>query len=259
LKTRISAYYKVTAVDSSGNESEQSGYDSATISGSTGEAEDTLTVSGYSGVISVFVTQTTITQENYNSIMTSGFAATGAAISGSTVNLIWQNGFSKSGNYNVLLVTDGYRYQNDISFSDGSATINYGGMTEIVPEGGGDIETGSLTINGLPGGNTFAVYVFVSGTDISTFTAAMTAFSNQSYLAVGATPTGNTFTIVGVNGSEPVDFDASGSLPVLLLNSAGAIMDQGGSAPMYNWASVSFLNGSATVSYSSFTGMFMTF
>jgi hypothetical protein len=223
-----------------------------------GGGDDTLTVNGYSGVISAFVTTTTISQENYNSVASGSFAATGSAASGSAANLIWQGGNSKNGTYNVLLATsDGYRYQNGVSFSDGSATVNYSGMTIITIEGGG-LKTGSLTINGLPGGDTFAVYVFASGTDISTVTAAMAAFADQSWQALGAMVTsGNTFTLAGVSGSEPADFDASGNLPVLLLNSAGSLVT--GSTAMYSWASVNFSNGSATVSYSSFTEMFMSF
>jgi chitodextrinase len=255
--------FTVAAVASDGTEGPQS----SVVSGTTASGDvppapggDTLTVSGYSGVLTVFVTQTTITQENYNSIMSSGFAATGVAASGSIADLIWQGGFSKTSSYNVLLATtDGYRYQNGVSFSDGSATVNYGGMTEIEIGGGGELKTGSLTINGLSSGDTFAVYVFTPGTDISSFTAAMEAFTAQSYQAVGATATSGVFTIVGMNGLEAVDFEASGNLPVLLLNSSGAMIDLGGSAPMYSWASVSFSDGTATASYSSFTGMFMTF
>jgi hypothetical protein len=254
-------YYKITAVSSYDYEGSQSGAVSGATTGSSDPEpgnSDTLTISGYSGVSTVFVTQTTITQENYSSIMSSGFAATGTAISGSVADLIWQNGFSKSGNYNILLATtDGYRYQNSVSFSDGSATVNYGGMTEIEIGGGGEVKTGSLTINGLPSGDTFAVYVFAPGTDISTVNAVLAALA--SYQAAGFTATSGVFTIVGMNGSEPVDFEASGNFPVLLLNSAGAMIDSGGSAPMYSWASVNFSDGTATVSYSSFTGMFMTF
>jgi hypothetical protein len=256
--------YRVAAVASDGTEGEQSSAVYGTTDNDVVPPDpdgDTLTVSGYSGVFTVFVTQTTITQENYNSIMSSGFAATGVATSGSAADLIWQSGFSKNSSYNVLLATaDGYRYQNGISFSDGSATANYGSMTEIEIGGGDEVKTGSLTINGLPSGDTFAVYVFTPGTDISTVNAAMAAFTAQSYQAVGATATsGGIFTIVGINGSEPVDFEASGNLPVLLLNSSGTMIDAGGSVPMYSWASVNFSNGTATTSYSSFAGMFMTF
>jgi hypothetical protein len=70
-------------------------------------------------------------------------------------------------------------------------------------------------------------------------------------MALGFATAGATFTLAGANGSEPADFDASGSLPTLLINSAGDL-DEG---PMYSWALVYFSDGSATVSHSYFAGI----
>jgi fibronectin type 3 domain-containing protein len=250
-------YYKVSAVDSSGNASPLSDYAYATVSASEPPpgGEDTLSISGGSGKFSVVVTTTTISQENYTSAITTGLVATGMSSNGSAVTLTWTYGDNKTGSYNVLVTDTGNntsRYQNGVNFSNGSASVSYGSMTELVIEA---FKTGSLTINGLPEG-TFTVYVFAAGTDISSFAAALSAILNP--LAIGGVvASGNTFTITGMSSLEPVDFDASGNLPVLLLNPAGSMMDVGGSIPMYSWATVNFSDGSATASYSSFTGLFM--
>jgi hypothetical protein len=249
----------VSALNSSG-EGPQSSYASATVAGTEPfpGGSDTLTVTGYSGVISVIVTTTTISGSYDGTAIASGMVASGTAASGASASLTWMPGKNKAGSYNVLLTTgEGSRYKNSVSFSNGSATVSYGSMTTIDIE---EVKTGSLTISGLPGIGSFAVYVFAPGTDISIYTAVSTAVVAQSYQAVGTIATsGNTFTVVGMSGSEPADFDVSGSRPVLLLNPNGSVIDQGGSTPVYSRASVNFSDGTATVLYGSFTGMFMTF
>jgi hypothetical protein len=97
--------------------------------------------------------------------------------------------------------------------------------------------------------------VFAPGTDISTYEAISTAYTNGSYQAVGAALTaGNSFTLYTWTGTaQGGNFTGSGSCPVLLLNTAGSLT--GGSNPMYSKATVSFSGGSGTLSYSSFTAV----
>jgi uncharacterized repeat protein (TIGR02543 family) len=149
--------YKVAAYNSD-REGPASEISAVTLSaGNTGE---TLTVNGYSGAVSVIVTEAMISGAYDEAAITSGLAASGSSANGYSVSLAWIFGKNNSGSYNVLLTTDdgGSRYQNGVSFSDGSATVNYDGMAAIDIQGGG-FKTGSLTINGLPGGDSFAVYV----------------------------------------------------------------------------------------------------
>jgi hypothetical protein len=113
---------------------------------------------------------------------------------------------------------------------------------------------GGLTVTGLPGGGTYAVYVFTTGVDISTFAAVSSAFTSGSYQAVGATANGNVFALIGWNGTATTTaFTGSGSLPVLLLNSSGSSTDLAN--PMYRRATVGFTNGGGTVQYGSFTAV----
>jgi hypothetical protein len=114
---------------------------------------------------------------------------------------------------------------------------------------------GALTISGLPSGGNRAVYVFSAGTDISTYTAISSAYMNGNYQAVGASLSGeNTFTLYAWNGSSQAGvFTASGSFPVLLLNSTGSIADT--EDPMYAQASVAFSGGVGTAAFSAFTAV----
>jgi uncharacterized protein YjdB len=114
---------------------------------------------------------------------------------------------------------------------------------------------GKLTITGLPSGGTRAVYVFSSGTDISTYTAITTAYGNGSYQAVGASLSSDgSFTLyTWSSGAQGGGFTGNGNYPVLLLSSSGGISDTAN--PMYARATVSFSNGAGTVSYSSFTAV----
>jgi len=100
--------------------------------------------------------------------------------------------------------------------------------------------SGKLTVNGLPGGATYAVYVFASGTDISTFTAITNAYTSQNFQAVGASPSGNVFDLYGWNGTSATTtaWAGTGSLPVLLLNANGSIT--GTENPMYSWTTINF-------------------
>ena len=114
--------------------------------------------------------------------------------------------------------------------------------------------SGKLTVNNLPNGGTYAVYVFANGTDISTFTAITNAYGSGSYQAVGASPSGNIFDLVGWNGTTATTtWTGSGSLPVLLLNASGNTT--GTANPMYSWATISFTSGNGTANFSSFTAI----
>jgi hypothetical protein len=89
-----------------------------------------------------------------------------------------------------------------------------------------------LTITNLPGGGTYAAYVFVSGTDISTYAAISNAYTSGNYQAIGTVSSGNVFTLYGWNGSSQTGaWTGSGSRPVLLLNSNGNISNS--ENPMY--------------------------
>jgi len=127
------------------------------------------------------------------------------------------------------------------------------------PTGGGDDlknptgNSGKLTINGLPVNGTQAVYLFQTGTDISTYTEILDAYTNTKYIAVGVSENSdNNFVLFRwVNNTQVEEyFSSSGNFPVLLLNTAGSITDS--SNPMYSWVNVSFTNGVGTVNYNQF-------
>ncbi|MDR2701513.1 MAG: hypothetical protein LBB72_03675 [Spirochaetaceae bacterium] len=130
-----------------------------------------------------------------------------------------------------------------------SACGNPAGNGPNGPSGGS-----GLTITNLPGGGTYAVYVFASGTDISTYTAIVNAYTSGSYQAVGTASSGGVFTLNGWNGtSQTSTWTGSGNLPVLLLNSSGSISSS--ENPVYSYATVNFSNGSGTASFSGFTAV----
>jgi hypothetical protein len=172
-------------------------------------------------------------------------------------------GFTGNGSFPVLLLNSGGSItdtgnpmyaQATVSFSNGTGAVSYGSFTAVVYDCGTSGE-GALTINGLPAGGTRAVYVFNSGTDISTYDAITTAYLNGSYQALGASPgSDGAFTLyTWTSGSQGGGFSGNGNFPVLLLNSGGSITDTGN--PMYAQATVSFSNGTGAVSYSSFTAV----
>jgi len=149
----------------------------------------------------------------------------------------------------------------------GTATITVttadGGKTAtcaVTVTGGGDPiipGTGSkLTVNGLPSG-TYAVYVFTSGTDVSTYDAITNAYVSGSYQAVGAAVTsGNSFNLIGWNGTTATTaWTGSGNLPVLLFKATGSVTDTGN--PMYSYATVNFSSGNGTANISNFTAVVM--
>jgi hypothetical protein len=112
-----------------------------------GDSRPALTIQNDGGNTTVKVTSSTITNSaNFDSI--GGIVATGQ---GSFPRLTWSSGAAQTGTYNVILrlvnSPNTVKYQNNVSFVDGSATVNWNTMTEIT--GGGDNTlTGSVTING---------------------------------------------------------------------------------------------------------------
>jgi len=109
-----------------------------------------------------------------------------------------------------------------------------------------------LKINGLPGSGNFTVFVFNSGTDISSYAAAIGAFNSGNYQAVGEFSSGNVFEMYAWNGTERAGgWTGSGGFPVILLNSSGSITDA--ENPMYRHATVVFSNGNAEVHFNIFT------
>jgi len=240
-----------------------------------------LTINGLSGsgsyAVYIFTSGTDISkyQAITNAYSSGSYQAVGTSSKANSFNLIGWNGTSTttawkgSGNLPVLLLNSGgsvtetgnpmYSYAT-VNFKNGSGTVNINSFTAVVMESGSDPiipGTGSkLTINGLPSG-TFAVYVFTSGTDVSTYDAITNAYISGSYQAVGATVTsGNSFNLIGWNGTTATTaWTGWGNMSVLLLNSGGSVTDTGN--PMYSYATVNFSNGSGTANISNFTAVVM--
>jgi hypothetical protein len=172
--------------------------------------------------------------------------ATGAATTGSLTG---------SGTAWSIALTD-VATQGNVSVSIAKSGIESGVKTVAVYKAGGGGDggsSGSLQISGIPGSGTRAVYVFNSGTDISTYAGVVAAITALSYQAVGASGTEtNTFALYGWNGSTQGEtFTRTGSFPVLLLKTDGSITDA--TNPMYCWAQVSFTTGGGSTSFDSFT------
>ena len=232
----------------------------------------TLTINGLPGggtyAVYIFTAGTDIStyQAITNAYSSGSYQAVGAiANTGNNFTLVGWNGTSAttawtgSGNLPVLLlnaygsITEAgnsmYSYAT-VSFSNGNSTVNFSSFTSVVMGGG-------LTINGLSGGGTYAVYVFTAGTNVSTYEAISNAYISGSYQAVGATATaGNSFTLIGWNGtSATTAWTGSGNLPVLLLNATGSVTEAGNS--MYSYATVNFNSGNGTANISNFTPVVM--
>jgi hypothetical protein len=247
---------------------------SAVVSGDgTGDGA-TLTItglpSGATRAVYVFSPDTNIsTYEGITAAYMNGsYQAVGATLGsdGAFTLYTWSGGsqgggFTGDGGRPVLLLnsagsvtdTSNPMYSYAVAyFSNGTATVPYENFQAVVSGGGGG---GTLTITGLPSGGTRAVYVFGSGTDISTYNAITAAYVNGSYQAVGAAlGSDGVFTLyTWSGGSQGGGFTGDGSYPVLLLNSGGSITDTGN--PMYSQAVVTFSNGAGTVSYGSFSAV----
>jgi hypothetical protein len=234
--------------------------------------EGTLTVTGLpsGGTPAVYIFSPGTDISGYQAISAAygngSYQAVGTLAGGNSFTLYtWTGGargggFTGTGRYPVLLLNSGGSVTDtanpmyaraEVSFTNGTATVSYSAFTAVVSGGG----TGTLTISGLPSGATRAVYIFSSGTDISTYAAITAAYGNGSYQAVGAVLSGgNSFTLyTWTGGAQGGGFTGTGNYQVLLLNSGGSITDS--TNPMYARATVSFSNGTGTVSYSDFTAV----
>jgi hypothetical protein len=262
----------VSTVDTS-----KSGTAAVTVTGGTGSLTINGLPSGGTRAVYVFSADTNIS--TYNAITTAytngSYQAVGASLSSSSTDTFdlytWNSGvqgggFTGQGSLPVLLLNSGGSITDStnpmyswatVSFSNGEGTAAFSGFTAVVlggePPGGG----GRITIIGLPSGGTRAVYVFSSGTDISTYNAITTAYMNGNYQALGASlasSSTDTFTLyTWTGGVQGGGFTGQGSLPVLLLNTGGSTTDS--TNPMYSWATVSFSNGEGTAAFSGFTAV----
>ena len=128
-----------------------------------------------------------------------------------------------------------------IGFSFASCDNGAGGS------GGG--APSKLLITGLPASGDYVVYVFPSGHNISTVMAITMGIAG-SQVAAGTNSSGNLFDMYNYPGGG--SFTVTGSRPVVLQN-LNTDDPYGTANPMFRRGAVSFVNGGATVSYSSFT------
>jgi hypothetical protein len=120
--------------------------------------------------------------------------------------------------------------------------------------------SGRLTIDGLQSDGQCIVYIFASGTDISTIDALDDLDKVQVVLALGLPVSGGVFPLYSVSGvfndnpglgnfdidtSKLSPWTGSGSLPVLLIR-------EGPNTFEWRWATVSFSDGNGTVNINSF-------
>jgi len=112
--------------------------------------------------------------------------------------------------------------------------------------GNGGSGGSKLTVTGLPSG-TYAVWVFTSGADISTFKKFNAAIAAGNLDAQGVSLSNNNVFDLFINQNPADPYKGSGSKRVYL---------QQGSQDRYA-TSVSFSNGGATVQFSSFTNAVM--
>jgi uncharacterized protein YjdB len=251
-----------------------------TVSGPAGPGSGgTLTINGLpsGGTRAVYVFSSGTDISTYEAIssayLNGSYQAVGVSLNSAATDSFtlytWSGGaqggdFGGNGNYPVLLLNSSGSIsdsanpmyaQATVSFSNGAGTVSYGDFTAVVSGGSGS--GGTLTISGLPAGGVRGVYIFSSGTDISTYEAISSAYLNGSYQAVGvslnsaATDTFTLYTWSG--GAQGGGFTGNGNYPVLLLNSSGSVTDTAN--PMYARATVSFSNGVGTISYSGFTAV----
>jgi hypothetical protein len=208
-------YYKVLAVDSSGNKSplsEDSAY--ATVSNEPPPSgdKDTLTLANAPSFYSVFVTNVTLTgSSSYIDLIGSDYVAGGSSAGESTAKLSWSSG-DGNGTYNVLIDTGTEaKYQNSISFSNGSASLDWNTMSAVSNGPGVDQGAGSITFNGgLPSG-AWSIYV-VPG-PITTMTGYLAAMTN--YVALGASTLTSGGAVTLITSGAPGTFDPNGTYSII--------------------------------------------
>ena len=219
-------YYKVSAVDSGGNESPLSSYTYAMVSGGTG-GSNTLTLSNAPAAYAVLVTTTTLNSSSTYAGIASNYIAIASSSTGSTATLTWLSG--GTGTYNVLIYTGTEtRYQNNVSFLDGSGSLNWNTMSTAGGGGGG-----TLTITGLPAG-IYSVFAVTGNPSTYLETASVMA----SAPGQGAVISGTTVT-------WSVATPPTGTYTILLALSSTP-------TSMYKATNVAITGGGGTVAYSSF-------
>jgi fibronectin type 3 domain-containing protein len=162
-------YYKVSAVSSAG-EGPQSSSASVTVSG--GGDNPALTIDNVAGNTTVKITKTTISADTVFDSLT-GVVATGQ---GTHPLLGWTTGEEITGVYNVMLRLVGspntVKYQNGVSFTNGSATVNWNTMLSGSSGGGLSAPTGlsaaasgtSITLSwtSVSGAGSYRIYRSIS-------------------------------------------------------------------------------------------------
>ena len=157
-----------------------------------------------------------------------------------------------SGNFNVLLVNapdinnpDTDLYWAKVNFSRGSAIHPFSDFKLIErPRGSvaapdSNNEDTTLTITGLPGDRNYMLFVFPSGTDISTIRALANALNSGSLASATSFTHPFLFRKWTVQGNYPV-----------LLQDINSMADDPDNA--YSWATVNFSDGSVTHPFSDF-------
>lgn len=108
-------------------------------SGNDSRYTGTITLTGAPGTlegIAIYITSGTINNSNYTDLGNTTPCASGSSIgSGNTVSIVWNPLVNSSASYNVQFIiyklgeSAAWGYRNNISFSSGSATVDYSGIT----------------------------------------------------------------------------------------------------------------------------------
>jgi hypothetical protein len=201
---------------------------SATVTGGGGGSGNTLTLSNAPVGTVVLVTDTTLNSSStYDGI--SSYVAIGTILTGTTASLTWTSG--GTGTYNVLAHAAGSsatRYKNGVSFTNGSASLDWNSMSAA--GGGGGSNT--LTITGLPSGY-YAVYAITKNP--STYQEVMYELQNSP--GIGAIISGTTVTW---SVTPPND-----TYTIILGKTSGT--------EYYKAANVTITNGGGSVAYNAFS------
>jgi hypothetical protein len=222
----------------------RSGYTGSVESSQTGpvtgssnppsSGNDTLTLSNGPISYAVYVTSATLNSNSSYLTIASDYTnlkATGIG-SGNSAALTWTSG--GTGSYSVLIyVATETRYQNGVSFSNGSGSLNWNNMSTASGGSGG----GTFTISGLPQGSIATVSVSTGNPTSYTNFATNVSWN----VGTGAITSGAacTWTITPPDGTYTI---------VL------AVIDASSYTSTYHKATnVSISGGSGSVAYSSFT------
>jgi hypothetical protein len=234
---------RVTRSGSTGSvESSQTG----PVTGSSSpppSGNNTLTLNGASGTLLAYVTSTTITSNNGATAMITGLVASGYG-TGSSISLTWINSGNKNGTYNVLTLDSAsatsYKYQNNVGFSNGSATVSYGSMNSGTSSSATPEPDGTITFTGgLPSG-TWSILV-VPG-PLTTQMGVLEAMGQTAATASSALTSGSTATLNAMSGRT---FNKNGTYSVIYSNATNP------SAPVSKYQNnVTFSNGNATITIS---------